>query len=134
MAWKFSIKPGVIYDPKGVKVWTGYAGGNEGKNPDAVNNPLMVAIEKVGPLPPGLYTMEEVLAQSKLGPFAIRLVPDAKNVMFGRKGFFVHGDRSDRKFSASEGCIIAARFVRAEMWTKLFDGKVDHQIQVVAEG
>lgn len=133
MAWKFVIKTGNIYDPKGVKVWKGYAGGNEGKNPEAVNNPLMVSVSKTGPLPPGLYTMEEVLEKSHLGPYAIRLTPDAKNVMFGRSGFFVHGDRSDRKFSASEGCVIAARFARGEMYTKSFDGKVDHLLQVVAE-
>jgi hypothetical protein len=131
--WKFVIKTGNIYDPKGVKVWTGYSGGNGGKNPEAVNNPLMVSVKMTGPLPPGIYTFGTPVLKSHLGPFAIPLIPDAKNVMFGRGDFYVHGDRADKKFSASEGCIIAAMFARQEMWTRAFDGRVDHQIHVVAE-
>ena len=134
MNWKFVIKTGHIYDPLGNKVWTGYAGGNEGKNPEGVNNPLMVSVAKVGPLCPGFYTMESPLPTSHLGPFAIPLTPDATNVMFGRRGFYCHGDRTQPPpRSASEGCIIAARAVRDQMWGKAFNGQVVHRIQVVAE-
>lgn len=134
MNWKFVIKTGHIYDPLGNKVWTGYAGGNEGKVPEAVNNPQMVAVSKTGPLPPGWYTMEEPILASHLGPFAIPLKPDAENEMHGRGGFFCHGDHTKPPArSASEGCIIAVRTVRNDMWTKQFNGAVSHRVQVVAE-
>lgn len=134
MAWKFVIKTGSIYDPKGEKIWTGYSGGAGGARPDAVNNPLLTSVKGVGPLPVGLYTMGEPVLKSQLGPFAIPLTPDPKNVMFGRSAFYVHGDRADKKFAASDGCIIAPLFVRkGAMWLGVYDGKVDHKIQVVAE-
>jgi hypothetical protein len=134
MNWKFVIKTGHVYDPLGNKVWTGYAGGNEGKNPEGVNNPLAVTQSKIGPLPPGFYTMEEPVLQSHLGPFAIPLTPDATNVMFGRRGFYCHGDHTNPPArSASEGCIIALRAVRNDMWNKHYNGQLVHRIQVVAE-
>jgi hypothetical protein len=125
--WKFVIKTGEMFDPSGKKVWTGYAGGNCGHNPEGRNNPLMVSVHNIGPLPPGLYTLGEVVLQSHLGPYAIPLIPDPQNVMFGRKDFYCHGDTTPSG-NASEGCIIMPRFVREVM----YEGHV-RTIQVVAQ-
>jgi hypothetical protein len=125
--WLFEQCTGKLRDPTGAIIAAGYAGGNCGKNPEGVNNPAMQAIKSVGPLPAGIYTMEEVLEQSHLGPFAIRLVPDAANVMCGRSGFFIHGDTTPSG-NASEGCIIMPRAVREAMWAS-----ADHRIAVLKE-
>lgn len=132
MSWKFVIKKGLIYDPTGKCVWDkAYAGGNEGKNPEGVNNPLMCSVHNIGPLPPGIYYFDQLVMQHpKLGPYVILLRPDAKTVLFGRSDFRCHGDRTDPKLvhAASEGCIIVPRFIREAMWQS-----EDHQILVVAD-
>lgn len=125
--WKFNIKTGDMFDPSGKKVWTGYAGGNEGKNPEGKNNPLMVSVKCIGPLPPGWYTFGTVVLQSHLGPYAIPLIPDKQNIMFGRGDFYCHGDTTPSG-NASEGCIIMPRFVRNAMYTG-----TSRRIQVVVE-
>ena len=124
--WTFKVTAGTILNPEGALVTShAYAGGNCGKNPEGVNNPAKVMVKDIGPLPPGLYTMGTPVEHSRLGPFAIPLTPDPANVMYGRGGFFCHGDTVPSG-NASEGCIIAARFVRDQMWAS-----ADHQIQVV---
>ncbi len=127
MNWKFVIKTGFLFDPSGKKVWTGYAGGNEGKNPEGKNNPAMCNVKDIGPLPPGMYTFGEVVLQSHLGPFAIPLIPDASNDMMGRSGFYCHGDTTPSG-NASKGCIIAPRFIRDAMLASQYN-----RIQVIAE-
>ena len=124
--WRYVIDSGFVYAPSGAKVWTGYAGGNCGKNPEGKNNPLMCMVPDVGPLPPAVYTMAEVVEGSHLGPFAIRLVPAPNAIMMGRSEFFIHGDTTPSG-DASSGCIIAARFIRNQMWNG-----GDHTITVVA--
>jgi hypothetical protein len=110
----------------GILVATGYAGGNEGKNPEGKNNPEMQNIPLVGPLPVGLYTLGEPVPQSHLGPFAIPLIPDPANDMHGRGSFYMHGDRTDAPGDASEGCIIMSRAIRDKVWAS-----DDHEVQVV---
>jgi hypothetical protein len=127
MNWRFVIKTGTLFNPAGVKVWTGYAGGNCGKNPEGKNNPAMVNVRSIGPLPPGWYTFGELVLQSHLGPYAIPLIPDASNEMFGRSDFYCHGDTTPSG-NASEGCVIMPRFVRETMYT----GAI-RRIQVTAE-
>ena len=106
---------GRLYGPDGTHIATGYAGGNEGKNPEGVNNHSMQDQKGIGPLPTGFYTFGEVVAQSQLGPFAIPLVPLPGNQMFGRGGFYCHGDTAQLNHSASEGCMIFPRQVRNEI-------------------
>lgn len=123
--WQYEIKTGTLYDPTGKKVWVGYAGGNCGLNPEAVNNPDFIKVAKVGPLCPGWYTFGTPVAESHLGPFAIPLTPDPSNDMFGRGDFYCHGDTVPSG-KASEGCVIMPRFVRDAMWASTC-----HRLQVV---
>lgn len=126
MNWEYKQPTGDITDPHGVFVHQGYAGGNCGQHPEGINNHEMQNVHNIGPLPVGFYTMAEVVEGSHLGPFAIRLEPDPANIMFGRGGFFVHGD-TQIPFHASDGCIIMPRAVREQMWAS-----DNHQIEVVA--
>jgi hypothetical protein len=131
MSWKFQISKGLLFDPTGKVVWSkAYAGGNEGKDLEGVNNPAMCDQHNIGPLPVGLYVMTQLVMQHpRLGPYVILLTPDAANEMYGRGDFRVHGDRTDPKLvhAASEGCIIVPRFVRELMWKS-----EDHVIEVIA--
>jgi hypothetical protein len=113
--WIYSQSTGRLYAPDGTHAATGYAGGNEGKNPEGVNNHSLQDQKSVGPLPVGFYTIGDVVQQSQLGPYAIHLVPDASNTMYGRGGFFMHGDTPQLNNSASEGCIIMPRAVRNDV-------------------
>ena len=126
MAWTYEQGSGKLYRPNGTLAATGYAGGNEGKNPEGVNNHDMQGIKRVGPVPAGCYIFGEVVLQSQLGPFAIPLVPVDSNTMYGRGGFYCHGDKADPPRSASEGCIIMPRAVRDEMYASS-----DRQLLVV---
>ena len=113
--WKYVIPTGELFDAAGNKITSfGYSGGNCGKNPEGKNNPLMVSVKNIGPLPPGLYTFGQPVPQSHLGPFAIPLIPDAANVMMGRGDFYVHGDTTPSG-NASEGCIILPRAIRNQL-------------------
>ena len=109
--WTFSSTTGWLCDAIGKQIARGYAGGNCGRNPEGKNNPDMENIPQVGPLPRGIYTLGEPVEHSKLGPFAIPLIPDPENEMFGRSGFFCHGDTTPSG-NASEGCIILPRTAR----------------------
>ena len=113
--WVYEQQSGRLYAPDGTHAATGYAGGNEGKNPAGVNNHDAQGTKSVGPLPVGFYTFGEPVAQSQLGPFAIPLLPDATNTMYGRGGFYCHGDTPQLNHSASEGCMIFPRQVRDEI-------------------
>lgn len=109
--WTYIQNSGQMFDPDGKLIATGYAGGNEGVNPEGINNHEMQDQKSIGPLPVGFYTFGDVVQQSQLGPFAIHLVPDATNNMYGRSGFFCHGDTTPSG-KASKGCIIMPRAVR----------------------
>lgn len=122
--WIYEQVSGNISNPSAVLVWTGYAGGNEGKNPEGINNPAMQYIPDIGPLPVGLYSFGTPVLQSHLGPFAIPLIPDPNNDMHGRSGFYCHGDTTPSG-NASCGCIIMPRAIRNAMWAN-----ADHQLRV----
>ncbi len=97
----------------------GYAGGDCGENPGGVNNPAMQQVQNVGPLPQGVYTIEVPAHHPKLGPCAMPLIPHPGNAMFGRSGFFIHGDNDAADKSASEGCIVLPGDVRADIAARL---------------
>ena len=114
--------------PDGVTLLTvGYAGGNMGLNPEGKNNPSMQDRHNIGPLPCGLYTFNQVEDSPTLGPFAIPLIPDSNNQMYGRSHFYVHGDDIKHPGCGSKGCIVVPRFARGSMWYSN-----DHSIKVVA--
>ena len=125
--WKFIQETGELLDPEGYYTAHGYSGGNGGKSPEGVNNPEMQNVKNVGPIPRGFYTFGEVVLKSHLGPYAIPLIPDKDNEMFGRSSFYVHGDRVTPPNSASDGCIIMPRDIRI----KMYESK-DHILEVVA--
>ncbi len=126
MPWVYESSTGKMFDPAGNFVSRGYAGGNEGKNPEGINNPAMQCVKNIGPLPVGFYTFGAPVLKSHLGPFAIPLIPDTTNKMCGRGDFYCHGDTTPSG-NASEGCIIMPRAIRNAMWAS-----PDHRIQVVA--
>ena len=125
--WTFEIVNGKMHEPSDAVVDIGYAGGNQGKNPEGVNNPADEGLKDIGPLPEGLYTFGEPIEHSKLGAFAIPLIPDPGNDMHCRGDFYCHGDTAALDHSASEGCIIMSRPTREAMWAS-----ADHTLQVVA--
>lgn len=116
MAWVYVQGSGNLYRPDGTLVGRGYAGGNGGLSPEGVNSPEHQMQRNIGPIPVGLYKKGKVLLTSNLGPFAIPLIPHAGNQMFGRSGFYCHGDKAHPPRSASHGCIIQARAVRTEFY------------------
>ena len=129
MPWTFVITEGKIYDPSGAFLTTAYAGGNLGQNPEDVNNPDAEGLANKGPLPEGWYIFGTPLDHSKLGKFAIPLIPDPSNDMKGRSGFFWHGDLIGGAYeSGSEGCIVSAPAPRHTAWAS-----ADHRLQVVGQ-
>ena len=125
MSWTYIIPTGEMLDPAGNLAGTGYAGGECGKFPDAINNPGVIAVHNVGPLPPGRYTLAEMVRNSHLGPVAIRLEPDPANEMYGRGGFFIHLDTPQPR-CASDGCIVQAFAIINAMWES-----ADHELNVL---
>lgn len=110
MRYFFVQKTGMMYDGEGKWLCTGYSGFGQGRN-----NPTLQNVPDVGPLPRGVYTIGSAENGTQLGPDALPLMPDAANEMFGRSGFFVHGDSLSHPGCASHGCIIAMPWVRAQM-------------------
>jgi non-ribosomal peptide synthetase component E (peptide arylation enzyme) len=114
--WTFEIVTGKMYAPDGNYVGSGYAGGNLGRNPEAINNPFKQDQHNIGPLPAGMYTFGEWLDKHpKLGKDVFSLAPDKDNVMYGRSGFYCHGDTVKPR-CASEGCIVMPNAVRKAMY------------------
>ena len=115
MSWSYEITTGRLFDPAGALAGTGYAGGEMGLRPEAVNNPDYVDQRNVGPLPPGDYIMVWGIHHPRLGPGAIELIPKPSNTMYGRGGFFMHGDNLAKpgQRAGSDGCIVQENTTRA---------------------
>ena len=126
MPWTYEQSSGVMRDPNGSFVWEGYAGGDCGARPDGINNPTMQDVVNVGPLPRGAYLVEAPVEHTRLGPFALPLLPDSGNEMFGRSGFYCHGDTQEPG-CASDGCIVMPRSVREQIWASS-----DHALSVLS--
>jgi len=117
MDWKFIITTGEMFTPEGKLLVAGYAGGNLGKNPEGINNPAMCSIHDIGPLPMGIYTFGQLFnPHPRVGAYAFELLPDVGNDMYGRSGFFCHGDTKTPR-CASEGCIVLPRWAREAMYS-----------------
>ena len=94
-----------------VFVGSGYSGHGTG-----LNDPASQQQHNVGPLPTGRYTIGGPHSPpDHLGPLAMPLIPDPSNQMFGRFGFFVHGDNGLGNQSASDGCIIMGPAIRSQV-------------------
>lgn len=119
--WKYEQATGRLLNSAGVCVATGYSGKGKSKNV-----PTDQHLVGVGPLPRGTYSMNAPRNSTTTGPYAIDLVPDAKNQMFGRSAFQIHGDSIKAPGTASSGCIIMPRNIREMVWNS-----GDRQIEVV---
>lgn len=105
--WLYEQDTGRFYDNQGYLVGTGYSGAGEDKN-----DPADESIPQKGPLPSGLYTILLPITHPHLGPLAMQLVPDARNKMYGRSDFWIHGDSLSHPGQASKGCIVQGHDVR----------------------
>lgn len=111
MAWTYQQSTGQLTDPNGNVVATGYSGHNGG-----INDPSQQSVPNVGPLPQGNYTIGPAhTPPDHLGPVALPLYPDPANEMFGRFGFFMHGDNQFMNHTASDGCLIFPLVVREQV-------------------
>jgi hypothetical protein len=112
---------GELLDETNNVVAKGYAGREAGKN-----NPDMQNVKGIGPLPRGWYTVEAPQDHPTVGKYAMRLIPDAGNEMYGRNSFFMHGDSSEHPGLASHGCIVLPRAQREKFWADNYS----HRLQV----
>lgn len=119
-SYQFEQLTGELLDPTNTIVAHGYAGREAGKN-----NPAMQNVKGIGPLPRGWYTAQAPADSALVGKYALRLVPDPSNEMYGRNSFFMHGDSSEHPGMASHGCIVMPRNVREAFWNSGI-----HRIQV----
>lgn len=101
---------------------SGYSGAGNGQN-----NPQMEMDANLGPIPQGQYQIQAPVDDPHMGPYALELLPTGGQNMYGRSGFFIHGDSVEHPGSASEGCIIMPRAVREQIWES-----GDTLLQVVA--
>jgi len=101
MPWTYNQSTGILTDPAGHVVGTGYSGHGAG-----VNNPTLQNQRDVGPIPQGSYTIGPAYHDSHRGPNAMRLTPVNGTRTFGRDGFLIHADNRHQNHTASEGCII----------------------------
>lgn len=121
MPWKFEQKTG-RYFHNDQYVATGYAGRGPGEN-----NPAMENVKGIGPLPVGWYTFQPPADDPVVGVYAMRLIPDTSNEMFGRNSFFEHGDSVEHPGLASHGCVVMPHPIREQTWES-----GDHRLQVVS--
>lgn len=140
--WTFHQSTGQVEDFKGFKFGCSYAGRGNGKNNPALQEvhagsrwdkekQLWLPVEGLtkddwGPLPCGVYVMQEPVDTETHGPYVIWLTPDPANEMFGRSGFGWHGDSIEHPGLASEGCICSPKMIRMTVWKS-----EDRRVQVL---
>ena len=106
--WSYSQSTGLLTDPSGEVIGTGYSGNGPG-----LNNPDMQNDRDVGPCPRGSWAIGSFFDDiGGKGPLVAHLAAMDGTETFGRSGFMVHGDNSKMNHSASEGCIILAHPLR----------------------
>ena len=71
----------------------------------------------------GVVTKRELEAAWRYGFSHWRLDPFPSNDMYGRSGFYIHGDNPRGDKSASEGCIILARPIREAVEKSYIHGR-----------
>jgi hypothetical protein len=110
MAWLYEQSSGNL-SLNTIFIGIGYSGHGSGlNNPAAQNQP------NIGPIPAGTYTIGAPhTPPDHLGPLALPLYPNPANTMFGRFGFFIHGDNQFGNNTASDGCIIMAHDIRQQI-------------------
>jgi Protein of unknown function (DUF2778) len=104
MTWRYQQSTGELTQD-GIFEGTGYSGTGIGRN-----SPTMQDTADVGPVPVGQYTIESAIDSDKLGPCVMSLTPAVGDEMYGRSGFFIHGNNAAN--DASHGCIILGPSIR----------------------
>lgn len=102
--WSYRIESGAVFD-NGAKVGVGYSGHADGRN-----NPKMVAVPMIGPIPPGKYRIGPAYNHDHLGPCTMNLDPLPGTNTFGRSLFRIHGNNAQN--DASHGCVILGPDIR----------------------
>lgn len=97
---------------KAESVGRGYSG-----HPPYVNETDAEALVARGPIPRGSYRIVGPFNHVRLGPVCFFLDPAKGNTMFGRSGFFIHGDNEYGNSSASHGCVVLSRAIRERIAT-----------------
>lgn len=111
LSWKYYSLSGMMKAPSGAILGHGYSGNGQG-----LNNPAMENMHNIGPIPRGAYGIGAFFYDDcGKGPTVCDLIPLSETETFGRCGFMVHGDNRKANESASEGCIVAPRFIRDAM-------------------
>lgn len=113
MSWTYVIDSGALLTPSGLLLSRGYAGA-----PGYVNDPSATAIPFKGPIPEGDYQIGDAEDRPEsVGEFALPLTPLPTNQMYGRDGFFLHGDsiRHAGLREASDGCPVQPLFARQQV-------------------
>ena len=119
--WTFIQSTGQLLDSTGIEIAIGYSGLGIGKD-----NPDEEGIKGIGPIPCGFYQIGKAINHTKLGELAMPLTPNEDNEMFGRNGFYIHGDSLQHPGQASEGCIVMPGITRLKI-----DGSDDKTLEVV---
>lgn len=104
MTWRYDQATGAL-SHDGETIATGYSGKVPSRNvPADENQPFL------GPIPRGTYTIGQPIANGgHMGPYVLPLAPNPVNNMFGREGFFIHGDSIASPGDASNGCLVLNR-------------------------
>lgn len=112
----YSQSKGVVwFRPLGEDQNTSRLGKGYSGHPPYVNDAEAEALKARGPIPRGSYRIGRSFDHVRLGPLSMYLDPLKGTEQFGRSGFFIHGDNSYGNYSASHGCIILGRSIRAKI-------------------
>lgn len=108
MCWTWAITEAKLFNPQGEVAGEGYAG-----NGDCLNRADRTNVKDRGPLPCGDYKILDPVDDPHVGKYALYLVPDPSNTMYGRGLFRIHGDNAGKApLSSSSGCVIINKIVR----------------------
>lgn len=116
MTWTYKQSTGEL-SHNGKFISRGYSGSARGKNA-----PSMQAARGVGPLPRCKWKiMGPPYDSPNVGPYALKLFAvdgalDDTHAGTGRGAFRIHGDSIANPGTASHGCLIFPRTVRAQIW------------------
>ena len=102
----------------GKLVSRGYSGKGRGRN-----NPSLQGVQGVGPVPRGRWKIVERYDSPNVGLYVLRIhavdaTPgDDRHDATGRGAFRIHGDSIKAPGTASQGCIVLPKAIRAAIWT-----------------
>ncbi|MDR3385423.1 MAG: DUF2778 domain-containing protein [Rudaea sp.] len=132
--WTYVQRTGQCFKPTGELLAVGYSGNWDGALPaggptDHRNRPEDQILRNLGPIPVGNYTIGVAFnSPGRMGPVVMGLTFDLANQMFGRNGFFIHGDLpAPKSGTASDGCIVLDRPFR-----QAISDSADRELVVIA--